>query len=164
VWSKAGRFVEGLHAVGDILTKISVNCVINLHVALLFTCLILWVYSMCGYNYLYSYGYFLYMLHVCFYGYFSMNPCIYSKCIFHVYILYIYKVLARVLCVYVLIACSSKNLCGIAQLDVGYVIVCSIPIGYLPRENESILSCIVAFPPLSFSAWVVCRDFVPLSQ
>jgi hypothetical protein len=36
VWSKAGRFVEGLHAVGDIITKISVNCVINLH---LFTCL-----------------------------------------------------------------------------------------------------------------------------
>jgi hypothetical protein len=35
VWSKAGRFVEGLYTVGDILTKISVNCVINLHVALL---------------------------------------------------------------------------------------------------------------------------------
>ena len=30
--------MEGLHAVGDILTKISVNCVINLHVALLFRC------------------------------------------------------------------------------------------------------------------------------
>jgi hypothetical protein len=43
VWSKAGRFVEGLHIVGDIRTKISVNCVINLHVALLFTCLFLWV-------------------------------------------------------------------------------------------------------------------------
>jgi hypothetical protein len=43
VQSKAGRFVEGLHAVGDILTKISVNCVINLHVALLFTCVFLWV-------------------------------------------------------------------------------------------------------------------------
>ena len=38
MWSKAGRFMEGLHVVGDILTKISVNCVINLHVALLFTC------------------------------------------------------------------------------------------------------------------------------
>jgi hypothetical protein len=25
VWSKAGRFLEGLHAVGDILTKISAN-------------------------------------------------------------------------------------------------------------------------------------------
>jgi hypothetical protein len=35
--------VEVLHAVGDILTKISVNCVINLHVALLFTCVFLWV-------------------------------------------------------------------------------------------------------------------------
>jgi hypothetical protein len=43
VWSKAGRFVEGLHAVVDILTKISVNCVINLHAALLFTCIFLWV-------------------------------------------------------------------------------------------------------------------------
>jgi hypothetical protein len=31
--------VDGLHAVGDILTKISTNCVINLHAALLFTCL-----------------------------------------------------------------------------------------------------------------------------
>jgi hypothetical protein len=43
VWSKAGRFVEGLHTVGDILTKISANCVINLHAALLITCLFLWV-------------------------------------------------------------------------------------------------------------------------
>jgi hypothetical protein len=33
--------MEGLHTVGDILTKISVKCVINLHVALLFTCLFL---------------------------------------------------------------------------------------------------------------------------
>jgi hypothetical protein len=35
--------VEGLHVVGEILTKISANCVINLHLALLFTCLFLWV-------------------------------------------------------------------------------------------------------------------------
>jgi hypothetical protein len=123
VWSKAGRFVEGLHAVGDILTKISVNCVINLHVALLFTCLFLWVYPMCGYNCLYIYGYFLYMLHVYVYCYFSMNLCIYIMYL-SVYVLYI-NASARVLCVYVLIACSSKNLCGIAQLDVGYVTVCS---------------------------------------
>jgi hypothetical protein len=39
--TKDGRFVEGLHAIGDILTKISVNCVINLHYALLFTCVFL---------------------------------------------------------------------------------------------------------------------------
>jgi hypothetical protein len=31
--------MEGLHANGDVITKISVNCVINLHVKLLFTCL-----------------------------------------------------------------------------------------------------------------------------
>jgi hypothetical protein len=42
VWSKDGRFAKGLHVVGDILTKISVNCVINLHVALLFMCIFLW--------------------------------------------------------------------------------------------------------------------------
>jgi hypothetical protein len=35
--------VEGLHAVGEIITEISANCVINLHAALLFTCLFLWV-------------------------------------------------------------------------------------------------------------------------
>jgi hypothetical protein len=40
--------MEGLHAVGDILTMISVNCVINLHAALLFSCVFLWVYLMCG--------------------------------------------------------------------------------------------------------------------
>ena len=39
---------------------------------------------------------------------------------------FIYNASARVLCVYILIACSSKNVCGIAQLDVGYVIVCSV--------------------------------------
>jgi hypothetical protein len=31
VWSKVGRSMEGMHTVGDIPTKISVNCVINLH-------------------------------------------------------------------------------------------------------------------------------------
>jgi hypothetical protein len=41
---------------------------------------------------------------------------------------------ARALCVYNLIACSSKNLCGIAQLDVGYVTVCSTK-----REHKEFL-------------------------
>jgi hypothetical protein len=36
--------MECLHTIGDIITKISVNYVINLHAALLFTCLFLWVY------------------------------------------------------------------------------------------------------------------------
>jgi hypothetical protein len=35
--------MEVLHAVGRILTKISANSVINLHVLLLFMCLFLWV-------------------------------------------------------------------------------------------------------------------------
>jgi hypothetical protein len=43
VWSKARRFLEGLDVVGDIITKTIVNYVIKLHVALLFTCLFLWV-------------------------------------------------------------------------------------------------------------------------
>jgi hypothetical protein len=81
VWSKVGRFVDGLHAVGDILTKISVNCVIKLHVALLFTCVFLWVSPMLVYNGLYVYGYFPHMLHVFVYFYFSMNSCIYVKCL-----------------------------------------------------------------------------------
>jgi hypothetical protein len=63
VWSKAGWFVEGLHVVGDILTKISVNCVINLCDALLVTCLFLWVFSV-----------YVACLHHC---YLSMNSCIY---------------------------------------------------------------------------------------
>jgi hypothetical protein len=79
--------MEGLHTVGDILTKISVNCVINLHHALLFTCLVLWVYSMHGYNFLYVYGYFLYILYVYVYCYFSMNLCFYIMYLY-VYILY----------------------------------------------------------------------------
>jgi hypothetical protein len=89
--------MEGLHTIGDILTKISVNCVIKSHVALLFTCLYIWVYPMCGYNYLYSYVYCLYMLHVYVYYYFNMNLCIYRMYL-SVYILYIK--LSQEYCVY----------------------------------------------------------------
>jgi hypothetical protein len=88
MWSKDGRFVEGLHAVGDIPTNISVNCD-------KFTfCIIIYVFIFMSfilcvvYNYLYIYGYCLYMLHVYVYCYFSMNPCIY-KMYLSVYILYI---------------------------------------------------------------------------
>jgi hypothetical protein len=52
------------------------------------------------------------MLHVYVYYYFNVNPCIY-RCIC-LFMLYIY-VSARALRVYILISCSSKNLCGIAQ-------------------------------------------------
>jgi hypothetical protein len=62
------------------------------------------------------------MLYVYVYCYFSVNPCIY-KCIWF-FMFYIY-VSTRVPCVYILIACSSKILCSIAQLDTGYVTVCS---------------------------------------
>jgi hypothetical protein len=69
--------VEGLHAVGDILTKISVNCVINFmmhyYLRVYFYGFIICVVHNC----LYIYGYFLYMMHVYVYFYFSMNPCIY---------------------------------------------------------------------------------------
>jgi hypothetical protein len=52
--------MKGLHVVGDILTKISANCVINLHVALLFMCLFLWVflvYTACTCLLLFQYGF-----------------------------------------------------------------------------------------------------------
>jgi hypothetical protein len=98
VRSKSGRFVEGLHALCDILTKISVNCLINLHVALLFTCLFLWVYLMRGYNCLYIYGYCLYMLHVYVYCYFSMNLCIYIMYL-SAYVLYM-KFRKSSVCIY----------------------------------------------------------------
>jgi hypothetical protein len=98
VWSKAGRFVEGIHVVGDILTKTSANCVINLHATLLFMCLFLWVYLTCVYNHLYIYGFFLYMLHVYIYFYFNVNLCIY-RCIFCLCFIYIY--IPQELCVYI---------------------------------------------------------------
>jgi hypothetical protein len=56
VWSKAGRNVEGLHVVGGILQKISINCVL--------------IYMLCIYTCGYVYGFFLCMLHVYFYCYF----------------------------------------------------------------------------------------------
>jgi hypothetical protein len=70
--------MEGLHTVGDILTKISVNYVINLDVALLFTCFFLWVLP-------------IYVACICYY-YFSVNLCIYiCICMFTLYIyIYIY--------------------------------------------------------------------------
>ena len=96
--------MEGLHAIRDILTKISVNCVINLHALLLFTCLFLWVYPMCGYNSLYIYGYFLYMLHVYVYCYFSMNLCIYiCICMFN----FLYINLPQDLCVCICFNCMQ---------------------------------------------------------
>jgi hypothetical protein len=39
-------------------------------------------------------------------------------------LVYVYCYFSMNLCIYVLIACSSKNLCGIAHLDDGYVTVC----------------------------------------
>jgi mannose/fructose/N-acetylgalactosamine-specific phosphotransferase system component IIC len=70
VWSKAGRFVEGLHAVGDILTKISVNCVLN-YMLHYYLCVYFYGFFLCVvYTCLYIYGYFLSMLHVYVYCYF----------------------------------------------------------------------------------------------
>jgi hypothetical protein len=89
--------MEGFHAVGDILTKTSVNCVINSHAALLFTCLILWAYPMRDYNCLYFYGYFLYMLHVYVYCYFNVNPCIYE---IYMYVYLLHVNFSQVFCVH----------------------------------------------------------------
>jgi len=87
VWSKVGSFVEGLHIVGDILTKISDNCVIKFTCCIVVYVLIFMGYHMCGYNCVYFYGYFLYMLHVYVYCYFSVNLFIYRCiCMFMFYI------------------------------------------------------------------------------
>jgi hypothetical protein len=61
--------VKGLHTFGDILTKITVNFVINLHVALLFACLFYGFILCVVYNCVYIYGYYLYMIHVYVYFY-----------------------------------------------------------------------------------------------
>jgi hypothetical protein len=106
VWSKAGRFVEGLHAFGDILTMISVHCVINLHAALLFMCLFYGFILCMIYNCVYIYGYCPHMLHVYIYYYFCVNPCIYRCIACFTFYIYVY---VRALYVYVLIACSSKK-------------------------------------------------------
>jgi mannose/fructose/N-acetylgalactosamine-specific phosphotransferase system component IIC len=55
MWSKVGRFVEVLHIVGDILTKISVNCVIN--------------YMLYYYLHIYFYGFILCAIYNCLYIY-----------------------------------------------------------------------------------------------
>ena len=76
MYSKYRRFVNSLHIVGDIISKISTNRVINLHVALLFTCLfygfiICVIITVCMFM-----GISLYMLHICGYCYFSMKSYI----------------------------------------------------------------------------------------
>jgi hypothetical protein len=105
-------------AFGDIITKISVNCVINymLHCYLR---VYFYGFILCVvYNCIYIYGYCMYMLHVYVYCYFSMNPCIYIMYL-SVYLLYI-KFRKSSVCI--CFNCMQfKNLCGIAQLDVGYV-------------------------------------------
>jgi hypothetical protein len=116
--------VGGLHIVSDILTKISANMGDKFTCCIVIYMLIFMSLSMCVYNCLSIYGYFLYMLHVYVYCHFSMNPCIYIMYL-SIYI-FIYICFHRSsMCICILIACSSKSLCGIAQLDVGYVTICS---------------------------------------
>jgi len=93
--------VEGLHTVGDILTKISVNCVLN-YMLHYYLCVYFYGFFLCVvYTRLYIYGYCLSMLHVYVYCYFHMNRC--SYIIYLSVLSYIYKVLQEFLCVYVLI-------------------------------------------------------------
>jgi hypothetical protein len=62
------------------------------------------------------------MMHVYVYFYFNMNPCIYRRYLF-VYILYINFCKSSVC---ICFNCMQfKTLCGIAQLDVGHVTICS---------------------------------------
>jgi len=98
--------VEGLHAVDDILTKISVNWVLN-YMLHYFLCVYFYGFILCVvYTCLYIYGYFLSMLHVYVYCYFHMNLCNYRM--YFSVLSFIYKVLQEFLCVYVLI-CIQFN-------------------------------------------------------
>jgi hypothetical protein len=109
-----------MHIFGDILTKISVNCVLNfmLHYYL---CVYFYGFILCVvYNCQYIYEYCLSMLLVYVTIISSMNFCIYRTylSIFS----YIYKVSTEVFCVYVLNLHTIQNILrSIAQLDVGDV-------------------------------------------
>jgi hypothetical protein len=95
--------VEGLHVVGDILTKISVNCVINLHAALLFMCIFLWVYPMRDYNCLYVMGISCIFCMPMFI-FISLGIHVFTKCM--CLFMFTCKSSTSVLCTYVLIPCS----------------------------------------------------------
>jgi hypothetical protein len=65
VWSKDGRFLEGLHIVGDIITKISVNCVL-IYMLHYYLCVYLWVFRLCClYLSLYLWELFVYVACIC---------------------------------------------------------------------------------------------------
>jgi len=99
--------VEGLHAVCDILTNISVNCVL-IHMPHYYLCVCFYGFFMCVvYTCLYIYGYFLSMMHVYVYYYLPMNLCIYRMYLSS--FSFIYKVLQDFLCVYVLICIQFEN-------------------------------------------------------
>jgi hypothetical protein len=121
MWTKAGRFMEDIHIVGDIFAKISANCMINLHAALLFTCLFLWVIIYAVITVFIFMG----ISCICCMYMLLLFQCEYVYLQMYLYVYILYRMLPQEFSVYNLIACSSKNLCGIAQLDVGYVILCS---------------------------------------
>ena len=107
MWSKGGRFVEGLHVVSDILTKISVNCVL-IYMMHYYLCVYFCGFSLCVVDTcLYIYGYFLSMLHVYVYYYFSMNLCIYRM--YLSILIFIYIIPQEFMCVYVLICLQFEK-------------------------------------------------------
>ena len=93
MWSKDGRFVEFMHTVVDIITNISANCVINFHVSY--------------YLRVYFYGFilcvviniFIFMGIVCICLPLFQCESVHLQNVF-VYLHFIYKASARVLCVY----------------------------------------------------------------
>jgi hypothetical protein len=114
--------VEGLHAVGDILTKISVKCVINLHAALLITCLFLWVlcvYVACICLLLFQY------------------EIVHLHNVFVVYILYIIFRKSSV--------CICFNSMQFEKFTWHSSVGCWVCYSMFHRENKSVLSCIVAW-------------------
>ena len=93
--------MEVMHIVGDIITKISVNCVLN-YMMHYYLCVYFYGFFLCVvYTCLYIYGYCLSMLHVYVYYYFRLNLCSYKMYLF--VLSFIYIVPQEFLCVYVLI-------------------------------------------------------------
>jgi hypothetical protein len=102
---------------------------------------------MCGYNCLYSYGYFLYMMHVCVYCYFSMNPCNYIMH-FYIYILYI-KFRNRFVCI-------CFNCMQFENFMWDSSVGCWVCYNMFRREKKRVFSCSMPWHGWSGMLHLVC--------
>jgi hypothetical protein len=128
--------MEGLHVVGDILTKISVNCVIKLHVALSFTCIFMSLSYVLLYLSLYlwvlpAYAACIRLL---------LFPCesVHLQMYLYAYVLYIFFRKSFV--------CIYFNCMQFQKFMWHSSVGCWVCYSMFRRENESVLSCSVPRP------------------